>query len=54
MHIAWLPHMEILDKKACFLFEVLHISIADAIGTDLFNYRDAESEWVNYFMSKGR
>ena len=41
------------DKKN-FMFEVLHISIVDAIGTDLFNYRDAESEWVNYFMSKGR
>ncbi len=36
-----------------FQFEVLCVNLPAFIGSDLFTYYDAESEWVDYFISKG-
>ncbi len=37
-----------------FQFEVLRVDDPSAIGPDLLSYFDAESEWVDYFISKGQ
>ena len=36
-----------------FQFEVIFVKLPEIIGPDLFNYFDAEDEWVDYFESKG-
>ena len=37
-----------------FQFEVLCVNYPAVLGPDLFSYYDAESEWVDYFKSKGK
>jgi len=37
-----------------FQFEVVRVSDPSVIGPDLLSYFDAESEWVDYFISKGK
>lgn len=35
-------------------FEVLHVDPVETVGSELLAYFDAESEWVDYFISKGK
>ena len=37
-----------------FRFDVLRVNLPEVIGPDLLTYCDAESEWVDYFLSKGK
>jgi hypothetical protein len=37
-----------------FQFEVVRVNDPSVIGPDLLSYLDAESEWVDYFISKGK
>ncbi len=41
------------DSKG-FEFDVLHVTAAEIVGTDLFCFLDVEGDWTSYLIERGR